>query len=778
MKKLILTEQKNTYLKKIQQLINVKIMTYQEFLKEYIFNYDEQTIYYVMQKYNVIKKIAKIYLDNLIYVESKEYSDYKLNQLYAIKNDLINNNLLIFNPLFSNNLKKYEIILENKPYNSFWQNIISKLKTITKVSFMSEELNNNYTHEIYEASTAEEEVIFIFNKICELLKQNVDIKHIYLTNLNDTYRNLIKKYSFIYHIPVNLQENTTIYSTNIVQQFILHYQADIKKTLDIVRKQIKSVDAEDIYNKIINICNRYSWTDNYNLVKDMIIDDLKNTKQTIKKYQIAVNEIEFINNNLTNDDYLFVLGVNQNSFPKIKKDEDYLNDKQKQILGLFTSKEINQNNLVIYQKQLQNNKNLIISYKTTDENGPLFLSNIFTNLNYPIKKIDNDIYTNSHLYNELKLAIFLDDYNKYNIINPNLDLLLGKYPNNNYLKYDNSYHKINPINLNKYLKNHLTLSYSSLDNYNRCQFRYYLNNILKLNVFTDKFILDIGNIYHSVLKDIYQDDFNMDTSWHQALSLVNRKFTAKEMFFLEKLKKELIFIINEIKNQDEYSQLKSTLREEGINIPYENNNFKGYIDKIKYDEDSLAIIDYKTGNPNINLNNTIYGIGMQLPIYLYLVKHHPKFQNHHIAGFYLQNVLKNNGLLKPKEDLITNKKNNLKLQGYSINNVDILKKLDSTYSDSKMIQSLKQTNSKEFYSNSKVIDELTINNLINLVDKQIKEGFKNIMAAEFQINPKQIGKNCEGCKNCTYNDICFKSEKDTVELTEYKNLEFMNNQTN
>ena len=59
MKKLILTEQKNTYLKKIQQLINVKIMTYQEFLKEYIFNYDEQTIYYVMQKYNVIKKIAK-----------------------------------------------------------------------------------------------------------------------------------------------------------------------------------------------------------------------------------------------------------------------------------------------------------------------------------------------------------------------------------------------------------------------------------------------------------------------------------------------------------------------------------------------------------------------------------------------------------------------------------------------------------------------------------------------------------------------------------------------
>ena len=46
------------------------------------------------------------------------------------------------------------------------------------------------------------------------------------------------------------------------------------------------------------------------------------------------------------------------------------------------------------------------------------------------------------------------------------------------------------------------------------------------------------------------------------------------------------------------------------------------VDKIMYKNtsgiDLISIIDYKTGNPNTNLFNTIYGIDMQLPVYLYL----------------------------------------------------------------------------------------------------------------------------------------------------------------
>ena len=48
----------------------------------------------------------------------------------------------------------------------------------------------------------------------------------------------------------------------------------------------------------------------------------------------------------------------------------------------------------------------------------------------------------------------------------------------------------------------------------------------------------------------------------------------------------------------------------------------GVIDKVLYKEEDnttyLVVVDYKTGSTNINLKNMEYGLGLQLPIYLYL----------------------------------------------------------------------------------------------------------------------------------------------------------------
>ena len=52
--------------------------------------------------------------------------------------------------------------------------------------------------------------------------------------------------------------------------------------------------------------------------------------------------------------------------------------------------------------------------------------------------------------------------------------------------------------------------------------------------------------------------------------------------------------------------------------------FKGVIDKVLYKEEDdityLVVIDYKTGTAGIDIKNMEYGLGMQLPIYLYLLK--------------------------------------------------------------------------------------------------------------------------------------------------------------
>ena len=78
---------KKSFLKKINKLINVKIITLNEFKRKCFFDYDEETICYICGKYNVIYDVAKIYLENLYYVSDKDKSS-KMKFLKDLKDDL------------------------------------------------------------------------------------------------------------------------------------------------------------------------------------------------------------------------------------------------------------------------------------------------------------------------------------------------------------------------------------------------------------------------------------------------------------------------------------------------------------------------------------------------------------------------------------------------------------------------------------------------------------------------------------------------------------------
>jgi ATP-dependent helicase/nuclease subunit B len=196
----------------------------------------------------------------------------------------------------------------------------------------------------------------------------------------------------------------------------------------------------------------------------------------------------------------------------------------------------------------------------------------------------------------------------------------------------------------------------------------------------------------------------------------------------------------------------------------------GVIDKVQYKEEDgvtyLAVIDYKTGSTNIRLDNKEYGIGLQLPIYLYLSSK-MKIKNVKIVGFYLQKLLSNN-ISQKNKDYQTERENALKLEGYSINNESILSKFDTTYNDSKLIKSMKTTNSG-FYSYSKVLTEEEIDSLIEETEHLINKRIENILESDFTIDPKIIdGKNVS-CEFCEYKDICYRREKDLIYINKEVN---------
>ena len=772
-----------TEMDKKSKLFNVKLMEINEFKRKYFFDYTTETIFYVMKHYNYDYEFSLDIINNLYFLSSENYDHEKLKFLLNIKNELINNNLLIFDNVFKIALENKKIYVYGYDYiNNFYKKAFSALN----VNYIDQNISK-FNHDIMEFDTIQDEVIFVANKICELIENKIELNKIKIINPSSDYNATIKRIFNLFNLPFYFNNNYLI-STKISNNFFEILSNDIVETLEKLKKTISLNDEleQTEYNQIVKICNKYNWCSNFLDIKNNLIYEFSNTKIDIKK---EANYIEFVsleNNFFYDDEYVFLIGFNQNTYPKTVKDDDFLNDEVKKFLGLETTTEINKINYNILVNKLYSIKNLFISYKLKSPFNSFYRSQIIDDLNLNVVKNYNCNIHYSVLNDKLELEITLDNYLKYGEESQDLELLYSNYPSINYKTYNNQYTKIDENLFRKYLNNKLSLSYSSINNFYKCSFRYYMENILNLQISSNEFSLFIGNLFHYILSIMYNGDFNFSDSFK---TYVNENYefnTYKERFFINKLKKELEFIIDNIKEQDKFTNFDSHKFEQLIKIDLSKDNyditFKGIIDKISYKKEAgntlISIIDYKTGNPNLNLNNIIYGINMQLCIYAYLSSKLKLFANPLLVGIYLQKILNNEININKNKQYITMKQENLKLQGYSNSNESILKVFDNTYTDSKLIKGMK-VSSKGFYAYSKVFDQAMLNSILNIVENNIDEARDKILNREFYINPKKIGvKNLIGCENCTYKELCFMTEDNIINLKEYKNLEFLKDDVN
>lgn len=762
------------------KLLNIKYMTLKELINSFTFTYDERSIYYLIKNYNMNYDVALMYLNNIKYVNNKDYKNDKINYLVKLKEELNNNNLLNYDKNINEFVKNKKIKIYGYDYISkFDLKVINEIKKITDVQII-EKQTENYNHNINEFNNIDDEVYFISEKIIDLINNGIDINNIKLCNVTSEYENSINRIFNMLNLKINLNCNKSIKSSIITKEFIkLLKNNEIDNVLNFITNKYDMTNQSNNYivHEIIKILNKYSFVKEKDILIYILECELSNINTKKTKYKNAINVININDNIVSSDDYVFLLGFNMGNIPIIHKDEDYLSDKEKDILDIEKSYErnnIEKNNVINF---IKSTKNLTITYKLKTSFDSYMPSHIISNLNYNVIKNTKKNYNYSKIYNDIELSKKLDTLIKYGNEEDDLRVLYSNKTNNNYLKYDNKFKGINKEKLISSLNNKLLLSYSSIDNYNRCAFKYYLNNILKITEFEESFAQNIGTIFHDVLSKAFKDDFNFDNEFD---SLIKEKnFKVSEEFFMKKLKEELKFIINTINKQNSFNSLDEALYENKVYINKEGNiklTFMGIIDKLLYKKENnktyLVIIDYKTGFPSTNLNNTIYGIGMQLPVYLYLAKEE-LFKDAEVIGFYLQKILNNEIVRDSNKTYLKQKEDNLKLLGYSIDDPNLISKFDFTYTDSEVIKSLKFGKSG-FYAYSKVISKENIDKLINIVKNNIDDGFNNIMNAKFDINPKRVGKNLVGCEFCNYKDICFMKEEDVIDLKEHKDLDFLN----
>lgn len=755
---------KKSFIKKINKLINVKVITLSELKRKYYFDYDNKAIYFISEKYKCIPEVAKIYIENAYFINDVDTK--KVNFLKEVKNDLDTNNLLTYNPLFKEYLKGKDIVLYNLKYiDKFYKNIFKELENNSNVTIYND-IDSPSIKELYKANNSEEEIAFVCSCITKLIKSGININNIKLANVKSDYEFIIRKTFKLFNIPINLPSFETIKSTSLVIKFKELYNSDINETIDKLKEFINTKEENDIFKSILNVVNSYLWCNDFNLVKIMFFNDIDNIKTPREKLKNAVEVIEFKKELISDDDYVFLIGYNEGVIPVNYKDEDYLSDTIKEKLNLSTSFELNENAMNEVKDSIKNIKHLVVTYPNHNLSSEIYVSSSYEKDLFEEKEL-NISFNESNNYNKLRLISEKDENSKFGTVTDNLLKLSSHYKDMKYSSYDNKYKMIDKSKIKDFFKNGLTLSYTSMNDYYMCSFRYYLDYILKVNKYEDSFEAVVGTIFHKILSMCFEMDIDIIRTYETEIENSNYEFSESEKFFLSILKDELVLVIETIKNQLNYTQLNNSMYEKEMIVDVDKNlhiRFKGFIDKILYNEFNgktvVAIIDYKTGNPNLNINNSIYGLEMQLPIYIYLIKN--EIKDVKIGGFYLQKILNN---ITDKEKRLEG----LKLQGYTNSDLDIIDKVDSSFNDSKVIKSLR-TSSKGFYAYSKVINDEEIEVLNNIVENKIKEASNDILDSKFNINPKEMNNDVIGCKFCKYKDICFMKPKDTVTLKEVKNI--------
>ena len=740
-----------------------KIVGISELKKLVLFDYDIEAIIYVKNKEKVKSSIAIEYIETMFYLENKQYKSETLNKLVQLKNELDNNHLLIKDT-------KIKKILNNKNIVVYGFDLLTKedLFVLSKLGndyrIIDKESNNKDNEvQLYHFITLDDEVESICISISKLLNEGIDINKIKIANVNDDYNFALKRYFKMFNIPINIENKENLYSLISIKNFVNTYTKtkSLEKALDEYQEKY---GLDDIYPLLLGVCNRFVGYD-YDKTIDLFIDELNKTKLPSVRYDNAVEIID-LDNYIFDDEYVFALSLNQSVYPRTYRNDDFLDDEEKKELGIDTSEDLNGYGQVRLQSLLNNCHHLIMSYKESSSFNTYTKSFLLNKLKIKETPFIIDKETSYSILNDkLKLA---QTFDKIEIKNEDeyLNKLYSSYKLD-YRTYSNTFSGIDNQLLkdylhNKYQEGKLTLSYTSLNNFYNCGFKYYLDKILDLISDEETVALIIGNVFHRVLERRYKDDvFDFDKAYDEEINKKDVDIVSK--VYLDKLKDGLKRLIEINDKNEEESKLNYKKVEKGVAIDFKDKmKFYGKIDKILYGyrdgKQYYAIVDYKTGDTKFDISKIEHGLEMQLPIYLYLLHNDVAFKDGEACGIYIQHII-------PKIEEYGKEnafEKNIKLDGYSNENPISIGMLDPHFEDSEMVK----------YNKKKLLSKESMDNLMLMTENKIKEAIDAIYDGKFDINPKMNEKYQDiSCAFCPYKECCYVKFKDKMKLESSSNEE-------
>jgi len=629
---------------------------------------------------------------------------------------------------------------------------------------------------IFHFENYDDEILEVVNHIAILLNKKVDPAKIVIHKVNKDYLNKLEEYLMIYKIDYIVEGEGSFFDVDIVKNFFHDLKNYEAMRLNKVLKDYL-IDKKDnkIFSKIGKVLEPLIMLDltinsiTLDLIKDVFIHTI---------YQEEVTnaiKIENVLNHIYDDDtHIFIMNFSHGEIAHIYKDDTYLNDKIRKNLKLLTSFDRTQ----IEEKKIldciHSYESIHLSYSTYCSSKIYMPSNLIKEL--AKKRIVNICDASIHIYHivneDMAKMRFFKAYALYRLYQKKtFDYLYG------YTYFCADLTKRYQSDFNATLDYlalptlFMELSYTKLNDYFSCPFRFYLKYILNIEEkMKDNNSTFVGRMYHFVLEKVVAKRYIDRRTKEEVLENIsvyicdfvkNQTYEIKDKlkFYLNKFSEELKLIVEIIMDFMDHSSFEVLGLEQKLEKQLDDYTVVvGLIDKILKYQEYYLVIDYKTNPVHPNWYALDVGLDLQLPLYLYLIKANDP--NAKIAGSYLQSVFRTSLLKYEDKPLSKVMLEQLKYVGYTLQDRDVILAIDTNALNGSGSLPKQIVSNKGFYKNflKKSFTQTQFDAIILYVEKLIFEANKKIRKGLFPILPLTDEKNESVCRYCRLKDLCYRNE--------------------
>ncbi len=755
----------------------IQLLSKEDLIEKVFFAFHPLALYHASKYMGLKPAVVRPWLQYLYYVDlNAQYTSSTLQQLFDLKQHLVEVQMIhdfqYKDYFFSAN----QVIIQGYDDDPWMTPLLNHLKHWTKVDVLEKPWQDFKPATFVQCDTVYDEIVHQCIQVQRWLDSGVSMTSIKMIEPPESYITSLKMVATLFGLPLQFNARKTLMEYPIVHAFLKHLKHRPNQSLLVAFQESLSVvnQTDFMQEKVIQILMRtinplIVLEDNIDLIYDYLTHIFSKTTVPQPQYKEAIEVISVDDYRPSKTDYLIYMSASLGHFPITQTEHDLLSADEKACLNIPTAQTVNQSRIQHLKRVYNGVYKATFSVASKNNQTVFYTSNIIEEwlLKYPISQEQPYHYDDQDVaptIDKLYAKKLYDQWRMYQVSHRDL-ITYYAYFKTELDIYNPQFKPLQETTLNALIKTPLSLSYTTLNNFFGCQFKYLASALLRLDSGQTNLSLELGQLVHDLLDCWSKTGEITDDLIDQKIDqmILIRQRSNSETYILKRMNTQVKNIIEAIQNQRDlmyYETFSSEIKLQKSYAPEYPVILKGVIDQVLCDDNqamkACVLIDYKTGKPTLDLKKGVFGMQVQLLYYCLLWFN--QYPDTKITGFYEQSVLHEPLKHDKSFDQV------MKLQGYTIDDIHSVNQLFKDVKQSGIVQGLNVNKDQMFFKNSKVynVDQLT--QMINYLENKIKSAIQSIFAGEFTINPIRVQNTDISCQYCQFTDLCYRDYR------HYRNL--------